>query len=88
MDDPELLAPPLRPPLGNTSMLSCVDVQVIYFPVHLCHWLMADVPIEGFIWGHPVKSLLEARGSTSSPRAYGLIIMSDLIFNHSQVRAS
>ncbi|KAJ8090195.1 Protein N-terminal and lysine N-methyltransferase efm7 [Marasmius tenuissimus] len=40
------------------------------------------VSIEGYIWGTPVKPLLNAL--PTSKDMYDLIILSDLIFNHSQ----
>ncbi|EDR08955.1 uncharacterized protein LACBIDRAFT_249330, partial [Laccaria bicolor S238N-H82] len=40
--------------------------------------------VQGYIWGHPVKPLLDALPTPSSK--FDLIILSDLIFNHSQAR--
>lgn len=41
--------------------------------------------VQGYIWGHPVKPLLDALPTPSSK--FDLIILSDLIFNHSQHEA-
>ncbi|KZT66547.1 nicotinamide N-methyltransferase [Daedalea quercina L-15889] len=40
--------------------------------------------VQGYIWGHPVGPLLEHLRRDSSATGFDLIIMSDLIFNHSQ----
>ncbi len=43
--------------------------------------------MQGYIWGHavePLLALLPAQ-SEADERAFDLIILSDLIFNHSQV---
>lgn len=43
------------------------------------------VSVQGYIWGRPVESLLDALSpSLGSSEGFDLIIMSDLIFNHSQ----
>ena len=42
--------------------------------------------VQGFIWGHPVEPLLEVLPNGDAERSFDLIIMSDLVFNHSQVR--
>ena len=60
-----------------------VDVQVRFLktcshPVSLIKFFD-----KGYIWGRPVHPLLEPL-SLSSPK-FDLIILSDLIFNHSQV---
>ena len=39
-----------------------------------------NVLVQGYIWGTPVDRLLEV-----APGKYDLIILSDLVFNHSQV---
>lgn len=39
-----------------------------------------NVIVQGYVWGTPVEPLLE----TVSPEKFGLIILSDLVFNHSQ----
>ena len=42
---------------------------------------------QGYIWGNPVAGLVEALAQESNVNpGFDLIIMSDLIFNHSQVR--
>ncbi|OJT06456.1 Protein N-methyltransferase nnt1 [Trametes pubescens] len=49
----------------------------------------AKVHVEGYIWGHavePLLALLPAQ-SEADERAFDLIILSDLIFNHSQHEA-
>ena len=46
----------------------------------------ADSPsIKGYIWGHPVAPLLEAVQREDEDAGFDLVIMSDLLFNHSQV---
>ncbi|KAJ7504495.1 putative methyltransferase-domain-containing protein [Mycena galericulata] len=40
------------------------------------------VSVQGYIWGHPVQPLLDALPSDAD--GFHLIIMSDLVFNHSQ----
>jgi nicotinamide N-methyltransferase len=42
--------------------------------------------MQGYVWGRPVEPLLDAlQGSSSEPTSgFDLIILSDLIFNHSQ----
>ncbi|KAH9941276.1 putative methyltransferase-domain-containing protein [Epithele typhae] len=47
----------------------------------------AAVGVEGYIWGHPVEPLLQLLPDGSGERAYDLIILSDLVFNHSQHNA-
>lgn len=43
------------------------------------------VNVQGYVWGHKVHDLLAALPSTrESWRAFDLIILSDLVFNHSQ----
>ncbi|KAF8873886.1 putative methyltransferase-domain-containing protein [Infundibulicybe gibba] len=42
--------------------------------------LRERVVVQGYIWGHPIHRLI---ASNPSP-AFGLIILSDLVFNHSQ----
>jgi nicotinamide N-methyltransferase len=44
------------------------------------------VDVQGYIWGHPVTPLLDALPATADPKLFDIIILSDLIFNHSQVR--
>ncbi|KAI6015328.1 putative methyltransferase-domain-containing protein [Pisolithus orientalis] len=44
-----------------------------------------NIDIQGYIWGHKVQGLLAALPSTRDGwRAFDLIILSDLVFNHSQ----
>src|SRR5882762_4882771 len=44
---------------------------------------------EGYIWGHPTQPLIDSLPMSPNPISQGfdLIILSDLIFNHSQVRS-
>ncbi|KAI0711566.1 putative methyltransferase-domain-containing protein [Earliella scabrosa] len=44
------------------------------------------VHVQGYIWGHPVQPLLDLLSDDSDvdDRAFDMIIMSDLVFNHSQ----
>ncbi|KAI9058036.1 hypothetical protein FKP32DRAFT_1582461 [Trametes sanguinea] len=42
------------------------------------------VHVEGYIWGHPVEPLLRLLPDDVEEKAFDLIILSDLIFNHSQ----
>jgi len=42
------------------------------------------VKVQGYIWGQPVHPLLEPLSLPSESSKFNLIILSDLIFNHSQ----
>ncbi|KAF9482842.1 hypothetical protein BDN70DRAFT_874423 [Pholiota conissans] len=42
------------------------------------------VAVQGYIWGHAVKPLLDDLPSNVDPKLFDVIILSDLIFNHSQ----
>ncbi|OSD07813.1 hypothetical protein PYCCODRAFT_1449006 [Trametes coccinea BRFM310] len=45
----------------------------------------AGVHVEGYIWGHPIEPLLRhLPDDGEEKKAFDLIILSDLIFNHSQ----
>ncbi|KAK7464883.1 Protein N-terminal and lysine N-methyltransferase efm7 [Stygiomarasmius scandens] len=48
--------------------------------------IRSNVHVEGYIWGHSVQPLLDIlpNESISNKRGYHLIILSDLVFNHSQ----
>ncbi|PCH45119.1 hypothetical protein WOLCODRAFT_78055 [Wolfiporia cocos MD-104 SS10] len=50
-------------------------------PAHIRH----RAHVEGYIWGQPVERLLTLQQGSTPHRGFDLIIMSDLIFNHSQV---
>lgn len=43
------------------------------------------VAVEGYIWGRPTEALLAHLPSIPDPPKFDLVILSDLIFNHSQV---
>lgn len=58
-----------------------VDVQACNRNIWLKTW--ANQNSQGYIWGHSPEPLLKAL-PPSSPK-FDLIILSDLIFNHSQV---
>ncbi|BGO92879.1 hypothetical protein NBRC10512_008001 [Rhodotorula toruloides] len=45
---------------------------------------VAETCAKGFTWGSPADSLLEVLGDPSSSRKFDLILLSDLVFNHSQ----
>ncbi|KAI9457210.1 nicotinamide N-methyltransferase [Lactarius psammicola] len=49
----------------------------------------ADVTVLGYIWGRPVEPLFEPllSASTDADAKFSLILLSDLIFNHSQHHA-
>ncbi|KAJ7449599.1 putative methyltransferase-domain-containing protein [Mycena latifolia] len=49
---------------------------------NLPHPLEACVSVQGYIWGHPVQPLLDVLPPGAD--GFHLIIMSDLVFNHSQ----
>jgi EEF1A N-terminal glycine/lysine methyltransferase len=58
------------------------------FPFHCVQVLNY---IKGYIWGHPVQNLLRDLnevGGDVSKQKFSLVILSDLIFNHSQVSVS
>ncbi|KAI0341503.1 hypothetical protein BDW22DRAFT_1359091 [Trametopsis cervina] len=42
------------------------------------------VHVEGYIWGQPLEPIFSKQEETSGERGFDLVIMSDLIFNHSQ----
>ncbi|KAJ3494154.1 hypothetical protein NLJ89_g10867 [Agrocybe chaxingu] len=42
------------------------------------------VDVQGYIWGHAVGPLLDALPTDSKSHKFHLVILSDLIFNHSQ----
>ncbi|KAM5530622.1 hypothetical protein V8D89_004424 [Ganoderma adspersum] len=42
------------------------------------------VVVQGYVWGHPVAPLLEHLPDDQPERGFDLMILSDLIFNHSQ----
>jgi nicotinamide N-methyltransferase len=42
------------------------------------------VDVQGYVWGKPVHSLLEPLSLPSQSSKFDLIILSDLVFNHSQ----
>lgn len=52
--------------------------------INLNQELRANVDVEGFVWGAKVDSLLEKSGG----EGYDVLILSDLVFNHSQVCVS
>ncbi|KAJ3003274.1 hypothetical protein NUW54_g5385 [Trametes sanguinea] len=59
---------------------------------NILHNVRANIPegdrggvhVEGYIWGHPVEPLLRFLPDDVEEKAFDLIILSDLIFNHSQ----
>ena len=61
---------------------SLVDNMVWNADVNLVEDDRKRVDIEGFVWGAKVDSLLEKSGG----EGYDVLILSDLVFNHSQVR--
>lgn len=66
----------------NLPVGDCVSVQVyiagvIFFSPLIC---------QGYTWGHSVQPLLDALPPGAD--GFHLIIMSDLVFNHSQVRTA
>jgi nicotinamide N-methyltransferase len=46
----------------------------------------AQVTVRGYIWGRPVQPLLEPLSRTMTGAKFDLILLSDLIFNHSEVK--
>ncbi|KAJ7733253.1 nicotinamide N-methyltransferase [Mycena maculata] len=48
--------------------------------------LRGCVSVKGYVWGHPTKPLTDALSAAED--GFHLIIMSDLVFNHSQVRGT
>jgi nicotinamide N-methyltransferase len=63
---------------------SLVDNMVWNADVNLTEDLRRNVDVEGFVWGAKVDSLLEKSGG----EGYDVLILSDLVFNHSQVSPS
>jgi nicotinamide N-methyltransferase len=60
---------------------SLVDNMVWNADVNLNQEVRENVDVEGFVWGAKVDSLLEKSGG----EGYDILILSDLVFNHSQV---
>ena len=60
---------------------SLVDNMVWNADVNLNQEVRGNVDVEGFVWGAKVDSLLEKSGGDG----YDVLILSDLVFNHSQV---
>jgi nicotinamide N-methyltransferase len=60
---------------------SLVDNMVWNADVNLTQEVRGNVDVEGFVWGAKVDSLLEKSGG----EGYDVLILSDLVFNHSQV---
>ncbi|KAI0725727.1 nicotinamide N-methyltransferase [Fomitopsis betulina] len=52
--------------------------------IPLAHGKRQSVQVKGYIWGHPVEPLLETVRREDTATGFDLVIMSDLIFNHSQ----
>ena len=61
---------------------SLVDNMVWNADVNLIEDDRKRVDVEGFVWGAKVDSLLDKSGG----EGYDVLILSDLVFNHSQVR--
>lgn len=61
---------------------SLVDNMIWNADVNLNEDDRKRVDVEGFVWGAKVDSLLEKSGG----EGYDVLILSDLVFNHSQVR--
>ncbi|KAI0825951.1 putative methyltransferase-domain-containing protein [Irpex lacteus] len=49
--------------------------------------LSAKVAVEGYIWGQSLETIFSRQAEISNDQGFDLIIMSDLIFNHSQHEA-
>jgi nicotinamide N-methyltransferase len=60
---------------------SLVDNMVWNADVNLVEDVRRKVDVEGFVWGAKVDSLL----AKSDGEGYDVLILSDLVFNHSQV---
>jgi len=60
---------------------SLVDNMVWNADVNLTGEIRGNVDVEGFVWGAKVDSLMEKSGG----KGYDVLILSDLVFNHSQV---
>ncbi|EPS95315.1 hypothetical protein FOMPIDRAFT_1168809 [Fomitopsis schrenkii] len=52
--------------------------------IPLAHGKKQSVQVKGYIWGHPVGPLLEIVRREDAGTGFDLVIMSDLVFNHSQ----
>jgi nicotinamide N-methyltransferase len=60
---------------------SLVDNMIWNADVNLDKGVRGNVDVEGFVWGAKVDSLLEKSGG----EGYDVLVLSDLVFNHSQV---
>lgn len=81
--------PALSSALGGASKVvitdypdqSLVDNMVWNADVNLPEEVRGRVDVEGYVWGNKVDTLLQH----SEGEGYDLLILSDLVFNHSQV---
>lgn len=60
---------------------SLVDNMIWNADINLSPEVRGKVEVEGYVWGSKVDSLLGLSGG----EGYDLLILSDLVFNHSQV---
>ena len=63
---------------------SLVDNMVWNADVNLPDEIRERVEVEGYVWGAKVDTLLQHSGG----EGYDLLILSDLVFNHSQVSSN
>lgn len=49
--------------------------------------LLSNRILQGYIWGQSLDPIFAKQQATITEQGFDLIIMSDLIFNHSQVRS-
>ncbi|CDR43230.1 CYFA0S11e02014g1_1 [Cyberlindnera fabianii] len=60
-------------------------ISNIQYNVNHAEGLSKDVSVEGYIWGNDYEPLLEKiRGDGDETKKFDLIILSDLVFNHSE----
>ncbi|KAF9819705.1 hypothetical protein IEO21_01970 [Rhodonia placenta] len=80
---------------NDAGMVALTDYPDAALLENLAHNVQTNVPpeslprvhVKGYIWGHPVAPLMEMLPETEASRGFDLIIMSDLVFNHSQHNA-
>ncbi|KDR70708.1 hypothetical protein GALMADRAFT_254739 [Galerina marginata CBS 339.88] len=65
----------------DASLVDNIDYNV---SSNLDEGEVGHVDVQGYIWGRPVDPLLNGLPPSANPKKFHLIILSDLIFNHSQ----
>ena len=53
--------------------------------VYVAIWFLTAECAQGYIWGQSLEPILSKQQSITQEQGFDLIVMSDLIFNYSQV---